>query len=308
MILPNFILRQTANQQFKHSGIDSPKDCLDKKHFENYPYKVDYQYNSRGYRDQEWPDDLTNVVWCFGDSFTVGLGSPRERTWTYLLQNKLNQRTINVSMDGASNNWISRKTKDLFSALTPKVVVLHWSYLHRRESTSHSYVEDYINKEWVDFYNCIKDSSWPPCDRRQDFKKLSESIQQEIQTKHYTKDLERWLKDDIVNLVDDEHLRSFCSLNPKDGEVEDFNNTIECIESVEAAKPVDTMLIHSFIPYFHGTKGNDPLMLKTMDHLKIKGYAHTPLLDILDLARDGHHYDYKTAKRLISTILELLPQ
>jgi hypothetical protein len=211
-------------------------------------------------------------------------------------------------MDGASNNWIARKTKNLFEELTPRVVVLHWSYLHRRESTTHSYVEDYINKEWVGFYNCIKDSSWPACDRRQDFKTLSESIQQEIWTKHYTIDLERWLKDDVVNIVDDEHLRSFCSLNPRDGEVEDFNNTIECIESVEAAKPADTTLIHSFIPYFHGTKEDDPLMLRTMDHLRIKGYTHTALLDILDLARDGHHYDYTTAKRLVSMIMALLPQ
>jgi hypothetical protein len=307
MILPSFILRQTANQQLKHSGIDSLKSCLDKEHFKNYPYEVDYQYNSRGYRDQEWPDDLTNVVWCIGDSFTVGLGSPRERTWPYLLENKLNQRTINVSMDGASNNWIARKTKDLFTEITPSLVILHWSYLHRREITTHSYVEDYINKEWVNFYNCVKDSSWPACDHRQDFKNLSESIQQEIWTKHYTTDLERWLNPNIATIVDDEHLRSFCSLDPKDGEIEDYNNTIECIESVESVKPAGTTIIHSFIPYFHGTKGNDPLMLRTMAHLELKEYTHTPLLEILDLARDSHHYDYKTAKKLVAMIVNLLP-
>jgi len=307
MILPSFILRQTVDQQFKNSGIDSLKDCLDKAHFKNYPYEVDYQYNSRGYRDQEWPDDLINAVWCIGDSFTVGLGSARERTWTSLLQNKLNRRTINVSMDGASNNWIARKTKELLTEVTPNLIVLHWSYLHRRESTTYSYVEEYVDKEWASFYNCIKDRSWPACDRRQDFKLLSASIQQEIWEEHYTTDLDRWLSSDSSKIVNDESLRAFCSPDPNDGAIEDYKNTINCIESVESVKPANTTIIHSFIPYFHGTTADDQLMLDTMTHLELKGFTHTPLLEISDFARDGHHYDYETASNLVGMIANLLP-
>jgi hypothetical protein len=313
MILPGFVLYQTVNQQLKYSGIDSLSYCIDKAHFKKYPDEVKYQYNSRGYRDQEWPEDLTNAIWCFGDSFTVGMGTPREYTWTYLLQEQLGQRTINVSMDGASNNWIARKTKDLFAQLTPDLVILHWSYLHRRENTveeANFYINDYLDQEWVKFYNCIKGDSWPLCNHRKEFKLLSESIQHEVWTQHYTADLNRWLSDvdDFHIVVEDEKLRSFCSLNPKDGRLEDFNNTIECIQSVERVKPIGTKIIHSFIPYFYGTTPDDATMLKTVEHLKINNYIHVPLFKKLDLSRDGHHYDRKTAQQFVDSILTLLSQ
>ena len=76
MILPDFTISSKINQNWAYSGMDSPDLCLDSKHFKSYPYSVSYQYNSRGYRDHEWPDDLQNAVWCIGDSFTVGIGSP----------------------------------------------------------------------------------------------------------------------------------------------------------------------------------------------------------------------------------------
>ena len=138
MILPDFILPTRQNQIWTESGIDSLDRCLDKKHFKSYPYPIEYRYNSRGYRDAEWPEDvseLENAIWCFGDSFTVGIGSPVEHTWAHLLQQHTNRRVINISMDGASNNWISRKAVDLLELIQPKTIILHWSYLHRREAS-----------------------------------------------------------------------------------------------------------------------------------------------------------------------------
>ena len=77
-----------------------------------YLHPITYNYNSRGFRDQEWPDSMTELreaTWCVGDSFTVGLGSPVTHTWPNVLQQTLQKKTINVSMDGASNNLIARK-------------------------------------------------------------------------------------------------------------------------------------------------------------------------------------------------------
>lgn len=136
MILPNFILPSRVNQSWEYSGMDSFEDCLDKNHFKQYSQSINYNYNSRGYRDQEWPesiDQLKNAIWCIGDSFTVGLGSPQEHTWPYLLQQQLNQRTINVSMDGASNDWIQRKALKLLKEIQPQTIVIHWSYVTRHE-------------------------------------------------------------------------------------------------------------------------------------------------------------------------------
>lgn len=137
MILPDFVLSSRVNQCWQYSGIDCYEDCNDKRHFEAYPYTVEYQYNSRGFRDQEWPysvEELKNSIWCVGDSFTVGLGSPIEHTWPWLLQQQTKLRTINVSMDGASNNWILRKVLKLVAEIKPKIIVVQWSYLYRDEN------------------------------------------------------------------------------------------------------------------------------------------------------------------------------
>ena len=131
LILPNFVLPSRIGQVEQYTGIDSLKHCRNREHFKSYLHTIEYQYNSRGYRDQEWPADLTHAVWCLGDSFTVGLGSPQEHTWPYLLQQISGQRCINVSMNGASNNWILQKANELLDQLQPDAIVIHLSYLHR---------------------------------------------------------------------------------------------------------------------------------------------------------------------------------
>jgi hypothetical protein len=137
MILPDLILPSRANQRWKCSGIDSLDECRDREHFQNYPYPIEYVYNSRGFRDTEWPTslkELQEAVWCFGDSFTVGIGQPLEHIWPNVLAQRINKRTINVSMDGASNSWICRRALDIVNTISPKTIVIMWSYLSRQES------------------------------------------------------------------------------------------------------------------------------------------------------------------------------
>lgn len=139
MILPDFILTTRANQSWDYNGLDSEDECICKSYFKHYPYKVNYKYNSRGFRDEEWPeniDELKNSIWCFGDSFTAGFGCPYEYIWTKKLEKYTKIRTINVSMDGASNEWISRKVLSVIKEIDPKFIVIHWSYFDRRESSN----------------------------------------------------------------------------------------------------------------------------------------------------------------------------
>ena len=135
MILPSFILNSRCNKTFLTTGIDSEDKCRDKKWFKNYPHEVTYNYNSRGFRDSEWPDDheLADAIWCFGDSFTVGLGNNFKHTWTQLLSEITGRRTINISLDGASNNWLHRQAKEIFDTVKPHAIVMHWTYLSRYE-------------------------------------------------------------------------------------------------------------------------------------------------------------------------------
>jgi hypothetical protein len=136
MILGDLILQSRKNKKWKFSGIDCLQECLNKDHFRSYPHHVEYNYNSRGFRDAEWPQSLSelkNSIWCVGDSFTVGVGSPYNFTWPQVLSAATGRRCINVSMDGASNNWISRRSQQIIKEVAPKQMVVLWSYGHRRE-------------------------------------------------------------------------------------------------------------------------------------------------------------------------------
>lgn len=137
MILPDFRLPEFVNSIYKQQGIDSIEKCIDKKLFQTYPYDIVYTYNSRGFRDSEWPTtaiELQNAIWCFGDSFTAGLGSALPNTWVQQLQKTTGRRCINISMDGASNSWIARHVLEVIDIVKPKDIVIHWSYLWRGES------------------------------------------------------------------------------------------------------------------------------------------------------------------------------
>jgi hypothetical protein len=145
MILPEFILSSRQNQTWTESGIDSFVNCRDQKHFVTFPHNVIYQYNSRGFRDAEWPStlaELQDCVWCVGDSFTVGIGSPAEHMWTNILESKINKRCINVSMDGASNKWIARKVIEILKIIQPKLLITHWSYINRDESPDDTLIDE----------------------------------------------------------------------------------------------------------------------------------------------------------------------
>lgn len=165
MILPSLILPSRVNQHWQFSGLDSIKHCRDKKHFRSYPHAITYNYNSRGFRDQEWPQstkELENAIWCIGDSFTVGLGSPVDHTWPSRLSKITGHRVINVSMDGASNEWISKTAEKIIQEINPRHLTVMWSYTHRRELADFSLNDEQRRSEvvtdpadnWKNFLDC----------------------------------------------------------------------------------------------------------------------------------------------------------
>jgi hypothetical protein len=169
MILPNVILNSGQNQYYEFSGMDHIDNCVDPQHFQTYPHNISYRYNSRGFRDQEWPDsstELQNAIWCVGDSFTVGIGSPLEHTWAWQLSKLSDQRVINISMDGASNQWISRTAKKIIGSVAPKQMAIMWSYTHRREHHSSllsdedrrfHFIKSSPQQDWDNFLYCKND-------------------------------------------------------------------------------------------------------------------------------------------------------
>jgi hypothetical protein len=230
-MLSDVCISEFKNMTEHYTGIDSIELCLNKKHFENYPYTLSYKYNSRGFRDDEWPDNLKDCIWCIGDSFTVGLGSPIEHTWTNVLQKSIQIRTINVSMNGASNNWIARQAVQILKEVQPKNMIIMWSYFHRRE----------------------------------------------VFTKNLT-DLQRRLRFNGYETI--EH---------------DIFNFKWCINFVEKHK-ASSNLIYLTIP--------KPLQKDTPIDVTVDNFLGE--VEILDYARDYHHFDLKTSEMVVEKIIPLL--
>jgi hypothetical protein len=282
MILPDFVLPYNVQGSWDQSGLDSEDKCLNKKHFADFPYPVHYKYNNRGYRDDNWPpiQNLGSAIWCVGDSFTVGIGSPREHTWTYVLQQASQQRCINVSMDGASNNWIARRTVDIVKNIAPKWIVVQWSYLHRRERS----IEDAWLNRLLKQYQRIKQPQWPTCKTQEDFDNLPPDIKIRLPGKDKINDGDRLLMAEHAATVE-----------------QDQQNTLQCIDTVEQARGAVNVL-HTFIPAFI----QPDLELEFLQQVKSRVGHYLGPVQQLDYARDSHHYDIKTSQAFVEQVLKFV--
>jgi hypothetical protein len=292
MILPSFVLPTYRNTVATQMGLDRSDQCFDPDHFAAYPVPVVYEYNSRGYRDQEWPQDLDSAVWCFGDSFTVGLGSAVQHTWWHQLTQLSHHRVINISMNGASNDWIARKVTEMSLEVRPRAVAIHWSYLHRRESQSCE-LEPMVDQLWCKFYQLIKDPGWPQCDHFREFNQLPQYIQQEILEQHVDLERDYWFRSDYKKIIDEHRMQEFdVNATPQ----QDMDNLIQAMDQVES---LGLNVIHSFVP---GFAPNDAIQNKIQQHARSRGRNVVCDLKRLDRARDGHHYDILTARWLAAQI------
>ena len=277
MILPTFILKSRQNQTWQYSGMDSYKRCLDKKHFSEYPYKVSYNYNSRGFRDDEWPNDdkLQDCIWCFGDSFTVGLGSPVEHTWVNLLQQKTGKRCINISMDGASNAWIADKVTAVAETINPKQMVVQWSYGNRAQHSDTS-LSDEDRKIYIEYVT------------------LSEQISA------FKHDLDRVKTYPIVHSMIPDAFPENDSWNRiKDDHWPDVSCITELPKNILAEIKQVHKCYDDVKDYF-----NDMPFRKELQSLKEMNQMI--VVEHIDYARDYHHYDIKTATELVNQIIKQL--
>jgi hypothetical protein len=281
-ILPDFILPTRKNQSWDRSGSDHHDYCLDQLHFKNYPHSVTYNYNSRGFRDTEWPEshvELANSVWCIGDSFTVGIGSPLTHTWVNILQSRLGQRCINVSLDGASNAWIARKALQVLEVVQPRLMILHWSYVQRDESS---------------------DTALSDEQRRIKFSKINNINQLKLNGFELMQTVEAHKKQCNVihsfvpgsNLLDQEHNHNIWTAI-KDHSWPDLPRDLNEFNSLPSAilDELKTFNVYNVLSTYYHLAHNTTWL---------------PEIVPLDLARDGHHYDAVTATNFVDQLEDLI--
>lgn len=302
MILKDLIIRSRQNQCWNESGIDSLTHCFDPDHFQNYPHTVQYQYNSRGFRDSEWPSDLKSAVWCLGDSFTVGLGAPIQHTWPSVLSQQAGVRTVNVSLDGASNQWIARRAQDIISAVCPANMVIMWSYLHRRELQD---LTELKNKIWRDFYDATardfaEYNQWPPGIELADIEKLPRSLLEDLARSQREYQYEGQLVTVTVDPVQvdiqvrDEQRRLSHTRDSIEQDIQDF---VDCTSQVaDLAQQHQVNVINFIVP--------DPVPPNTVDLAQLTPNI-IPVV-VQDRARDGHHFDILTSQHIVKTAQALL--
>ena len=131
-----------SNMTCQILGLDSPNECFDPVLFQQYPEQIDYQFNELGFRDCSYKQYQGNEILAIGDSFTLGLGVNAEQIWPSILSKLLDYPVRNFSLNGASNDWMSRKTLEILNFFRPRAIVVHYSFSHRRENPFHDWHDD----------------------------------------------------------------------------------------------------------------------------------------------------------------------
>jgi hypothetical protein len=299
MILPDFDILEFRNLQLEYSGMDHPDYCRAEEHFKNYTKKVHYQYNSRGFRDREWPANpqLRDCVWCFGDSFTAGVGSPETDTWVRQVEQALGRPCINISLDGANNQWIAEKIQRVQQEINPPHIIVQWSYFHRVPAADSDF-DSRVNAVWETFYDNIRDSSWPDCADHKNFVNLPEKIKQEIVNDFGIPEYFQFQNSELIALVsklDNLRLAHHAPWITSTHE-EDLARTLDNIKRVQ--RWGETKILHSCVPLFA------PKHIRNLfyQHMADKQYHHIPEFQALDIARDGWHYDIKTSEKFAGLV------
>jgi hypothetical protein len=288
VILPDFVLPSRINQCWAYSGIDSFEHCLDKQHFKQYSHPITYNYNSRGFRDQEWPtahDDLKNSIWCVGDSFTVGVGSPYHHVWPQQLEKYSGRQTVNISMDGASNDWILRKTLRILEEIEPVAIVLQWSYITRSELDDESLSDEerrlIVNKEDL---------------KNTDICVFNEKLKQKILYLDSLTTPTQIIHSFIPNFDFNYDSNIFITWPKIKG-----HSWPKCPVTSEELENLPDFVkdeLKNNFKYYHIFKQR----LEFYSDIKF----YIPEILQLDLARDGHHYDIKTSQTFAQQLVELV--
>jgi hypothetical protein len=131
-------------EEYGPDTAESKQSYLKTRHDETAPqsFRLDgdwgYQFNSLGYRCQEYDPDADLKVFASGCSNTLGVGIRLEQTWPYLVtksyQGCLSKPCLmNFSQGSASNDYIARTAITQCAAATPDLLLVNFTSMARKE-------------------------------------------------------------------------------------------------------------------------------------------------------------------------------
>ena len=126
------------NRQLRYWAGDTPSMF---KNLQSNPNgftedNVTYTFNSHGFRGEDLDVLAKYKVLIVGDSHTFGVGLDDTQTWTHQFKTILPIKTnvINLSIAGASMDYISRALLQSIDTIKPNVVIVCYTYDCRRET------------------------------------------------------------------------------------------------------------------------------------------------------------------------------
>lgn len=144
-MLINFLPIEQQDRRFKtfeFLGKDSLSEAKDKDYFLNYTTPISYEFNSHGFREEEFPNFKNkNVV--IGSSFSNGIGQPKDERWPCYLEKLIGERIYIVASDGASNFWMT-KVLDYIVSCQPKSIFAMFGF----NFYDTSFKDDKVFYEW----------------------------------------------------------------------------------------------------------------------------------------------------------------
>lgn len=127
--------KRSSNYTSLYSGMDHPRESLvTEKDWHAYPVQdFDYKFNSWGFRGPEYNNYIGKPVnICLGDSFTVNVGGPIEYSWCSQLAKNFDIPTLNLGMDGASNDAIKLVYDRACEIFDVRHTFVMYTFMHRR--------------------------------------------------------------------------------------------------------------------------------------------------------------------------------
>jgi len=246
---------------------------------------INYRFNSRGFRDHEWPDNLDNTSWLLGGSHMVGVGLSFEDTATVQLN------SINVSILNASNSWIARQILWLFAEnIKINNVIIQWQSVLSTELD----LKQAKSLEFLALYKDIKKFHWPKVKTVQDLNLVNPIIMENLDQDPYGRKVNRMRGAQETAQIPYRPERLFCMGGAR--------SLIEDIVSVEAACLCDTKLIHAFAPGF-ATDKEKQYIYSTLDEMQI---SYVPELKQIDYSRDNKHSGIQTVRHFVAQVKDQL--